>query len=242
MDRALKLLFDQCAGSPACESSHPALERTFNETVTSLRKDPYSLQYKGKPFTINAQDYVLMILYSMYGRQSLSNLPNLIESVKKGNDAALVQAIGTVRGTLDVINGAMYMSVAAYEELPFSGLADIQQDLTDNPNLSPGPALFMSDPYLLADWHPYRATETENSPVGSDHPILLISGRLDPVTPPENARSMLPHLTNATHIIFENESHANFDPCYFHLLIQFFNDPTAELSDCYKNENPLTLN
>ena len=242
MDRSLKLLYEKCSSSPDCNLKHPDLRATFENTVKLLAHTPYKFDYQGQNFTVNAQDYILMVLYSMYGRQSIENMPALIEAINKENTTALTQAVGRVRTTLDVINGAMYMSVAAFEELPFSGLADIQEQLTDLPYLKPGPAFFISDPYLLEKWHPFRATALEDTPVKSDHPVLLISGKLDPVTPPENTASMLLHLSNARHIIFEDESHANFDPCYFHLLVQFFNNPEGDLSDCHKNENRLTLN
>jgi pimeloyl-ACP methyl ester carboxylesterase len=178
----------------------------------------------------------------MYNRQTIEDIPALIEGIQKNNYNDLIRAIRTVQSTLNIINGVMYMSVAAYEELPFSGLKEIESELSALPSLYPGPAFFMSDPYVLERWHSFRAPEREDQPVSSDHPILLVSGLLDPVTPPSNAKTMLPHLSNARHIVFEQESHANFYPCYFYLLMQFFNNPAAELDNCYENDNPLRLN
>jgi pimeloyl-ACP methyl ester carboxylesterase len=192
---------------------------------------------------INPQDYLLMITYALYNKVSIASLPELINSINENNHLRLRQAVNVIRNTLNTINGAMYMSVAAFEELPFSGNDEIQKELRMFPNLSPGPAFYISDPFVLESWHNARASENEDSPVTSEKPILLVSGRFDPVTPPSNAGKMLPYLTNAQHIVFESESHAIFSQCYYHILSRFFNEPDGEyMSDCYQFDNSLTIN
>jgi pimeloyl-ACP methyl ester carboxylesterase len=43
--------------------------------------------------------------------------------------------------------------------------------------------------------------------VRSDRPVLLLSGELDPVTPPRNAEAVLRHLPNGRHLVGRGQGH-----------------------------------
>ena len=68
-------------------------------------------------------------------------------------------------------------------------------------------------------------------PVQSDLPILLVSGRLDPVTPPSFAESAQETLTNSQHLVIENGGHGASGSvgCAATLITAFMNDPMAKL-------------
>ena len=44
-------------------------------------------------------------------------------------------------------------------------------------------------------------------PIKADMPILMMSGELDPRAPPDNAEQLLPHLSQAHHVVFPGVSH-----------------------------------
>ena len=47
-----------------------------------------------------------------------------------------------------------------------------------------------------------------HDPVVSDKPVLLLSGELDPVTPPEYADAVAEHLSNSLHVVAPGQGHS----------------------------------
>ena len=47
-----------------------------------------------------------------------------------------------------------------------------------------------------------------SEPVVSDKPVLLLSGELDPVTPPEYADRVARHLSNSQHVVAPGQGHS----------------------------------
>ena len=71
----------------------------------------------------------------------------------------------------------------------------------------------------------------------------MVSGNLDPVTPPSNATSALKHLKNGYEVIFQDESHNLFNLCFFQIAEDFLNDPSQKPNmDCSLVRNPIEWN
>lgn len=56
-------------------------------------------------------------------------------------------------------------------------------------------------------WPQGPVPENFNEPVGGDVPVLLLSGELDPVTPPEYADRVAAHFDRATHLVAPGQAH-----------------------------------
>lgn len=70
-------------------------------------------------------------------------------------------------------------------------------------------------------WPVERVSYPEMSTL--DHPTLLLSGLLDPITPPSYAEESMQFLSNAQHIVFEYGSHINStQPCMTDVLDVFY--------------------
>mgnify|MGYP001815134495 CR=1 FL=1 len=60
------------------------------------------------------------------------------------------------------------------------------------------------------------------SPVRSDHPVLLLSGELDPVTPPSWAEEAMGGLSNSRHVVAPGQGHgAAIRGCLPRLMADF---------------------
>ena len=74
-----------------------------------------------------------------------------------------------------------------------------------------------------------------SEPVRSEVPVLLLSGELDPVTPPEYADRVAAHFSNSTHLVARGQGHiATTRGCMGKLVSEFIiNASSAELdTDC----------
>ena len=64
-----------------------------------------------------------------------------------------------------------------------------------------------------------------NEPLKSDIPTLLLSGTLDPVTPPSGAALVGTTLRNSLHVVIENSAHGQLAvPCIDRVFRDFFGD------------------
>jgi pimeloyl-ACP methyl ester carboxylesterase len=84
------------------------------------------------------------------------------------------------------------------------------------------------NPFLDCDiWAIEPRPAIENEPVMSDAPVLLISGRFDPVTPPYFADSALQTLHNGQHVVFPTGAHGESGApgCAADLAVAFFDAP-----------------
>ena len=83
-----------------------------------------------------------------------------------------------------------------------------------------------------------------SGPVGSDLPVLLISGWFDPITPPSFAEEAAQHLSASTHVVSRTPGHGlwlwDYEICVDLIVGQFLFEPGAELdTDCLSQDRPL---
>jgi hypothetical protein len=66
--------------------------------------------------------------------------------------------------------------------------------------------------------------------VKSETPTLLISGHLDPATPPSGAEAVARHLPKSRHVVVRNGSHSygGMSPCIDELMSEFIARGSAE--------------
>jgi hypothetical protein len=71
--------------------------------------------------------------------------------------------------------------------------------------------------------------ESFYEPVVSDVPALILSGDVDPVTPPEWGEAVAAHLPNARHVSVPSTGHGVVaTPCGARLIEEFLDRGTAE--------------
>ena len=84
---------------------------------------------------------------------------------------------------------------------------------------------------ICKQWQIELLPRSALEPLTSAIPTLLLSGDFDPITPPQYAATLLPALSNGTHVIFPTGSHgqAITSPCANDLIQSFLDDPMAKL-------------
>ena len=136
----------------------------------------------------------------------------------------------------------MFYSVECYEEAPFQ---TAQMVMAASDRVHPS---FRQDQidFSLAmlkrchRWHRDFASESENMPVVSDIPTLILAGSLDPITPPEWGKRAAKTL-DSTFVEFPGMGHGLIDmnPCVDQMVAQFLDAPEADLdSRCAATMRP----
>lgn len=242
-EHTLFTIIERCKKDENCNNRYPNLKMRLLSVLDKLKSDPLQIDYDGKSFVFNPQDFLLILYLSLYDRHSLSNIPLLIEAVEKEEKGLLVNALKGIKELYTLINWPTNFSVMGYEELPFYNDVAMAESLKQSElsvDLSISSALGME---LLKGWHSFRASEIENQIVVSEIPTLLVSGDLDHVTPVSNATKALKYLKNGHGLIFPNESHNFFNRCFFQITEDFLNDPShIPDSECSTLKNPIEWN
>jgi pimeloyl-ACP methyl ester carboxylesterase len=81
-------------------------------------------------------------------------------------------------------------------------------------------------------WPRGRRPADFNEAVTSDRPVLLLSGELDPVTPPRYGEAVVRHLANGRHLVARGQGHnAMAFGCAPRLMARFIGDGSARALD-----------
>ncbi|WP_281540573.1 alpha/beta fold hydrolase [Maribacter aestuarii] len=222
-EKSLFEVLRRCEQNEKCNSSYPSLKTRLLKTLKRLESEPLHLNYNSQSFVLNRRDALLLLHQSLYSRYSIGYIPELIEAMEKGKSEPIESALQRVEFIYNFVNWPMNNSVMAYDELPF---IDSLEVINAQEKSELGFDIMTFEGFnSLSDWHPFRAPVLENQPVISEIPTLMASGSLDPVTTTRNTNEALVHLKNGYGVVFPDESHDLFNPCFLQITEDFLNNP-----------------
>src|SRR5690606_3078245 len=102
------------------------------------------------------------------------------------------------------MNGGMSMSVICAED------ADMLHENPADEDTILGNTLVRAIQAQCAVWPHGTRPADFHAPLASDKPILILSGELDPVTPPAYGKEILAGLGNARQLVGKGQGHAMF--------------------------------
>ena len=209
-EQALAAVFDACAASPACRGAHPdvagslaRIERALGPAGRDMDVvDPRTgavLRHRITP------DVVLAALQPLtYTPETASLLPEMLALAAAGELAPLFAASPALSGNLaEQMNAALHFSVTCAEDVPRIRPGGEQAALA-------GLATRRLAEQTLAVcgvWPRGRMPADFALPVQSDKPVLLLSGGMDPVTPPAYGTVVAQGFPNSRHVIARGYGH-----------------------------------
>jgi pimeloyl-ACP methyl ester carboxylesterase len=237
-DRALQVLFDDCASDPACNTAYPDLEEVLFETAERLNADPVTVEAV-RPSTKETYQMVIdggllmdFMFQSLYQTDWLASLPQIIYAANQGDFSLFTLLYMAVADSIDTISYGMNLSVQCNEEVPFGmpvgeqservqrlqGYLNAQLNLGEN--MAKACAIWTSSP---------TANPLENQPVHSSIPTLVMSGQYDPITPPEWGQLVAADLSQSSFFEYPAVGHgASVEGgCPTEMALAFLDDPSA---------------
>lgn len=234
---ALDALFADCAADSACDQQYPDLERSLADVLDRAAQDPFTVTVKHpadrSPLTVRISDTELVagLADALQDAGLVRVLPYLIDRLAAGDVEAAVPLAQRGIDTADAPSEGLELSVDCAEEAPFNDDERIAAALAADPllahyGLSGG---FRED---CAIWGVPPLAETENAPVVSSIPTLLMTGRHDPVTPARFADVTAEHLSSSYVHTFPALGHtvlwtSSPDDCPATMARAFLSDPTS---------------
>jgi pimeloyl-ACP methyl ester carboxylesterase len=198
--RALEGLFDECAASPECTRAFPRLRDEAVAVFDRLRQGPvtatvvHPARRQREQVTLSRDHVGEAIRYMMYSAGGASRVPLYLHEAFAGNYAPIAQFL--LRWRADGLFEGLYLSITCAEDVPF-----IAQDAAerDEPTYL-GSYRVRQQRAACAEWPRGTRPATSATPVTADVPVLITTGMLDPVTPPENGDELARTLSRHLHI------------------------------------------
>ncbi|MEM9384089.1 MAG: alpha/beta fold hydrolase [Pseudomonadota bacterium] len=241
---ALNRLISRCEDEPSCAERFTNLQEKFTQVQAKLALQSIAVDlddpFTGEPITIDIgvahlRAAIRLLSYSPTGT---SLIPLIIEQAAEGNYQPLAAQAQMVMSSLDEsLSYGMHNAVACTEDAPY-----FDEFIARELSLEQ-----IEGTYLGSDQHEGLATMCSVWPRGviddgfkeavmSDHPVLILSGEADPITPPRNAeRTIGPDgafLSNALHIVAKGQGHGiAASGCLPRLIGRFVTDQSHEELD-----------
>jgi pimeloyl-ACP methyl ester carboxylesterase len=230
---ALDLLFTQCAADRACHQAYPKLRSEFAELSARVAAAPIKVALPDPrtaapaSVTIDSARFLGTVHNVLYSALDSRRLPFLIHSAYQNRWGPFIARRNLSR---DLSTGTgpalvLHLAVVCAEDVPRLTPQARQADSLGSfmgseriARLGAACAMVKVAPV------PQRAPE----PIGA--PVLMLSGALDPVTPPRRARDAARFMTRPQHLVVANAGHGVSQlGCVPRLLRAFLDQPDKAL-------------
>ena len=232
--RAMDLLLEQCERDSTCHQAFPQIRLDWQNALSQLGREPARVSYlpsdKSAPVTVEIQRDIFAekVRTWMYGRDKARRIPFIIHQAAQGDFAPFLhEAISP--SISDFIADGMYLSVTCAEDTPFIDQAEAARLNEDTPF---GNYRVFQQTRACSLWPQGKIPADYHDAVASDVPVLIFSGNMDPVTPPQRGDEVAKHLPNSRHVIIPQAGHAvdglSDQGCVDRIIIDFMDKGSAK--------------
>lgn len=249
---AFDLFFSKCRNDDVCNDIYGAnFEDDFYDYLDKLENNkihidvvhPYNL--KSVKLYLDVPTFINLLFSSMYGSDAYSLLPYVIRTTINGSNHEISNLFTAL------LDGEMVASLeeaAYYSYLCFDNSFDDSVSFTRNSKAFELYPLYkydftVDDRGLTSNICSALGMKTELMFLTKQHrietPVLLLSGEIDPITPPLDALTVSNRSETAWHIIWENVAHDVISHMYCARVLSSwflaspFENPNLHREDCY---------
>lgn len=236
---AFDSLVADCEADPACAKAFPDVAGDLERTLARLDDGELTVGVAHprsgalEQLTVDRAAVVSGLRGILYAPQLSVLLPLLLHRAADGD-------FGPLLGEAAVVNDAMSNSMSAGLMLSMLCAEDLPRIDPEAQRARDRATFLGSTNYDLlaqacARWPHAPLPDTAGEPVRSDAPTLLLSGALDPVTPPRWAELAAETLPNSVHVIVPNTGHGTLTiDCIVDQITAFIDsgDPSTVDSSC----------
>lgn len=233
--RALDRVLADCAADAICNEKHPDLAARLRTLVKELESSPADVRLTHPRTGISESvsldgEFVVNVLFgALYAPLTSTLLPDLIARAERRDFQSLLALAMANENAADNMAMGMQLSVICAEDFP---------RITPEQIADAGSGTVFESHLMTARmracefWPRGEVSPGFYDPVTSNVPTLILSGDLDPVTPPTWGESVLPHLANARHIVVPATGHGAITTgCGMRIATQFINSASVENLD-----------
>lgn len=222
--RALNVFLAKCQADALCRGKYPDLSATIDDVAAQLDESPLIVPVDAQfniaenRFVFNRGDFDWLLFRALYNPGLYGALPGLIHAVRERR--------------ADALSAAVVADVPTFADL--SILSSVGVECRDMPHFHE--PIELSYGFEMIDlngvcsqWGPIG--DLPLVPQGTRVPTLVLSGEVDPATPPANARAVTNAIGESAQLIeFPSLGHATINhPCAQSIIAARLEDPTAQI-------------
>ena len=231
-DSAYQLMLRDCKRHPSCHARFGSLEQLLPRLMRKLSEQPLQGQWRdpltGALTTMIISDELLIAVLrgALYSTDLRAAIPFALEALEQSNPEPLLALNTALSGAVDSMAMGQTLSVLC---------ADDGWRLDENVISAARQRHWFGDSYGR-DWLSFcRAWQSPKAELSKElikTPVLLISGALDPVTPPSGADAAARAMANVQHLVIANGAHINSNAgCIPRLLAKFIDAGNGQALD-----------
>ncbi len=246
--RALDNVFARCAGSPACSEAFGDVQGDFEALGSALQEEARSVRMPDpvtgamSDVTLDYMRFAIATRLLSYSPDSVALLPLLLHEAQRNTHLAplAAQAVMIENSLSEALSFGMHNSVVCTEDVPFYQRENIDLDALRSTYLGVSQVELLQS--ICEIWPTGVIDENFKEPVGSELPVLLMSGSADPITPPAYAERAAASLPNHLHLVGKDMGHIMAPlGCVPNLLARYVDEASLENLDstCVEKLTPL---
>lgn len=226
---ALDSWLDDCAAQADCARAHPTLRADWARLLAGLPQRvsvPHPLTGANEEFTLTRDMVLAAVRAPLYSPVLASALPLAIGEAARGRFTALLGLSLPLAGRASSrIAEGMHFSVLCAEDEPRIGATGLG---SAPPGANFGDTALRQLQRVCADWPRDPVAPAFYSIAPGSAPALLLSGGLDPATPPRHAQRVAQALgATARHVVVPHAGHGILAiPCMRDVLFRFIDADT----------------
>jgi len=244
--RAMDLLLHECEKDPSCHQPFPQIRADWQSVLAQLGREPARVQYSpnDKSATVTVEIhrdiFAEKIRNLMYSADQARRIPLIIHQAALGNFGPFLRE-AIAPDAADFIAQGMYLSVTCAEDVPFIGQTEAAKLDENNPF---GNYRVFEQTRACGLWPQGQIPADYRDPVSSNVPVLIFSGNLDPVTPPQRGEEVAKYLPHSRHVFIPHAGHGvdglSDAGCVDRIIIEFMDKGSAKDLDtsCVERMSP----
>ena len=207
--RSFQLMLNDCAADTRCNQAYPNVGQEFVALKARLLQQPVNMSIThprlGTPtaFILDVDKLIANLRLQLYSVQGRSMLPLVIHEAYQENYMPMAGLISQTDGGIGV-NGGLLMNIVCNEDYHLLTTEKLQNDANNDFG---GGASHLIFEKVCPIWPKYQPSANFHQPINANIPTLILSGNLDPVTPPSNGELAHQSLPNSKHLIANTRSH-----------------------------------
>ncbi len=227
-EAAWERLLTDCAADPDCARDYPSLRQQLDLVLNHLKQGPVMVPISN-PFTSSPEivafthhNFIHGLRSMLYSSSSSKWIPAFIHWAAQGIFSPITEYTSDyLRWVNENIMDGMFLCVTCTETIPYINYEEARA-------LAQG--TFMGTYRLEQQKNACDWWVTGDLPADfremymMDIPALIISGEIDPVTPPQYGEELASYLPNSLHIIIPNAGHefgTVWEDCLDDVVVQF---------------------
>jgi pimeloyl-ACP methyl ester carboxylesterase len=229
--RALDKMLGDCEAMPSCNQTYPGLRHRVRALLERLEKTPPRVRVVhprtgvAEEITVEARIVASILFTALYSPLTASIVPALIDEAERNEFQGLF-ALGLSGDSTDEnMSLGMRFSVLCTEDAGRVNAADVARETAGTVF-----GAYLLGPQIAACEHWPKGTvePTFYDPVVSDVPSLVLSGDVDPVTPPTWGEEVVKHLSHGRHIVMPATGHGVIGTaCGLKLVTEFIDKASS---------------